>query len=153
MQSMIAGFVISRSGVQVSAPAPCRINHLQRLARICISGAVVVFVLLSSPAYAQERAPGRDLILPSAVFIGLHAADVHSTHLAISSGNGHEGNPFMRMSTGKQAAVKAGVTVGTVFLLSKLHAKHPKTAQVTFWIVNAVMVGIVQHNYRIAGRR
>jgi hypothetical protein len=90
--------------------------------------------------------------VPASAFAGLQAADLHSAHRAISSGAGREGNSLMQFSTGEQAAIKAAMTVGTIYLMSKKHAKRPRAATITLWVMNGIMARVVAHNYRVDRR-
>lgn len=136
--------VSGATGASGSLPQTC----LKILRRYL--GAILGASFLLMPAHAEAQRAG--LAIPASVFVTLQAADVHSTHQAITSGRGIEANPLMQFSTGEQAAIKAGVTVGVVYLMTKLHARKPKTAKAALWIMNGVMTAVVVQNYRIARR-
>lgn len=155
MESMTSEFVISRPPVQLRPPAPIQSTTYGRSVARVISSTVVAFVLLCAPEnlYAQESG-NAGFVIPASVFAGLQALDVHSTHRAITSGHGREGNPWMQFSTGEQAAIKAGVAAGVITAAALVHRKSPRAAKVTLWILNGAMVAVVANNYAIAsGRR
>lgn len=93
-------------------------------------------------------------VIPATLLATLQGLDVHSTHQALTSGYGREGNPWTDVSTGQLIAMKAAVTAGAVFLTAKIHKRHPKVATVTLYALSAVVGGVVVNNYQIAqGRR
>lgn len=118
----------------------------RRIGLGAIRGAILAAVLALTPSVVAAQG----LVIPATVFAGLQAADVHSTHHARSRGLGMEGNPFMDVPTGQQAAIKAGITAGVLTAAALLHRKHPRAAKVTLWILNGAMVAVVANNYHIA---
>jgi hypothetical protein len=76
--------------------------------------------------------------------------DLHSTHAALSSGKGAEGNPLLGSSWYQQAALKLPLTAGVVYLTTKLERQH----RILATVVNAALaigVGVIAgQNYRIA---
>jgi hypothetical protein len=108
--------------------------------------AFVVVIGIPAPAAAQSKS----LIISDAVFITAQAADMYSTHRALSSGHGREANPFMNVGTGGQIAIKTAATIGVIALSHKLHARHPKVAKTVLLMASAGMFTIAANNYRIA---
>jgi hypothetical protein len=118
---------------------------------------------LSPPAAtAQERLPvfppakRPAALVPLYVsFAGLEALDLQSTYRALHTPGARESNPVARTMVGNPAAftaVKLATTASFVLATEKLWKKH-RVAALTFATVgNAVMAGIVAHNYRVAGK-
>jgi hypothetical protein len=112
---------------------------------------LILFVLfVAAPAFAQERRSS--LVLPSVVFVGAQAADLHSTHQAIRNGQGVEGNRVMAGSNANRIALKSAITVATVYAAQKIHKRHPRVAKVFLYGGAAAMFGLAAHNYRVAHR-
>ena len=85
-----------------------------------------------------------------AAVIATQALDLHSTHAALSSGKGVEGNPLLGSSWYQQAALKLPLTAGVVYLTTKLERQHRILATVMNAAL-AVGVGVIAaQNYRIA---
>lgn len=149
---MPEGFVISRSPVQVWSPAPIPSTTYGRSAGTAISCLVVTCVLLIAPerAFAEDRG---GLVIPASVFATAQALDVHSTYVARLSGKGVEGNAWMDVSTGKQIAIKAGVTTAMIAAAHVVHRRHPVVAKVMLYGGAAAVGFIASHNYRIATSR
>ena len=82
--------------------------------------------------------------------VATQVLDLHSTHTALSSGNGVEGNPLLGSSWYQQAALKLPLTAGVVYLTTKLERQH----RILATVVNAALavgVGVIAgQNYRIA---
>lgn len=95
------------------------------------------------------------LLIPAVVFGALQAADLGSTYYGIDTGRAREANGVMApILQNKPAAIalKAGVTVGTIYLASRVGRKHPTAAKVLLWSLNGVMAGVVAHNVQVIRR-
>lgn len=99
-------------------------------------------------AFADEGG----LKLPATVFLASQAFDLHSTHMALSSGNGREGNPLMNVSTGGQIAIKAATATAMLFLARSLSREHPKLVKGLLFAGSAVTFTVAAHNYGMARR-
>ena len=85
--------------------------------------------------------------------VAAQVADVHSTHLAIASGAGREGNPLMPESWWAQGLVKAATTAGIVWLGTTLEVKGHRTLARVLQASSAALVAVAAaHNYRLAHR-
>ena len=86
-----------------------------------------------------------------AAVVATQVLDLHSTHAALSSGKGVEGNPLRGSTWYQQAALKLPLTAGVVYLTTKLERHN----RILATVVNAALatgVGIIAgQNYRIAG--
>ena len=108
---------------------------------------VVLLVLftLSTRAFAADKT---EMSLMSAIAVG-NLADLVTTHLALGSGHGVEGNAIM--SGPQMNAVKAAATVGQMYLVHKLwSAGHKRTALLTAISIGATYGVLATHNYSIA---
>jgi len=92
------------------------------------------------------------LVIPSIVFATAQGLDVWTTHRAIASGNGREANPAMDVGTGGQIAIKAGATVGIVWLAHKVGRKHPRLAKGLLYGLSGIVAGVAMRNESIARR-
>ena len=85
-----------------------------------------------------------------AAVVATQVMDLHSTHVALASGKGVEGNPLLGSTWYQQAALKLPLTAGVVYLTTKLERQH----RVLATVLNAALaagVGIIAgQNYRIA---
>ena len=81
-------------------------------------------------------------------FVALQAADIITTTRALNRG-GVEANPFARGYASSPAAmigVKAGVTIGTIFITEKLRKEHPVQASLMLVTINAMLTAVVINN-------
>ena len=122
---------------------------------------VVAFVVLPALALAEEpeepeepaRRPAKVLTLG---IISAHAFDAIATELYFSDvacRKCHEANPLARPFVGHPASLVAYKTAGVAFqiwLVHKLHRRHPTAAKVLGWIniVGPTTIGVVN----LAGR-
>jgi hypothetical protein len=104
-------------------------------------------------AAEPSRPPRLGVVLPLyASFAALQALDAYSTTRALRSG-GVERNPLLGDLADRPAAlyaVKAGVTVSTIFLTEKLRVKHRVGAIVLMAALDSFYATVVVHNYRVA---
>ena len=126
-------------------------------ARRCLAAIVVVFLMQAAPAWAADPQSGRPpALVPLYVsFVGLQALDVHSTITAVNDG-AQEGNPLVRGTLDNPAglfALKAGATVGVVFLTEKLWKRNRTAAVLAMIGVNSAYLTIAARNYRVGQRR
>jgi len=101
------------------------------------------------PAPRPRPAP---LVPMYAAFATLQALDYHSTTRALSSGTAVEANPFVRPIADHPAgfiALKAGATVGMVWITERMWKQHPVQAVVFMAAANSAMALVVAHNYRL----
>jgi hypothetical protein len=109
---------------------------------------------------ATSRVPGiygdtaRPVLLRplEAGFVGLQVLDLTSTRAALRTPGAYESNPIMQSPAGA-VALKAGVSAALVLVMERWSKRHPRAAVVTLGAIDAAYVGLVAHNYRIAGRR
>lgn len=148
-------FVISRSRVQVTSPAPTLFprNTVRSSLRLwgMIFAALWGLLCIPSPARAQSRG----LVIPAVTLSALEAGDIVTTVRALESGRGREGNGLMApIVTNKTAmiATKVGVTALTIWIAARLHREHPKIAKVALWSINGVMAGVVANNLAVTRR-
>ena len=116
---------------------------------------LAVFVLLPAVAGAEEPASRPSKVLTVGI-ISAHAFDAISTELYFSDvacRKCHEGNPLARPFVGHPASLVAYKSAGVavqLWLVHKLHRRHPTAAKVLSWIniVGATTVGVAN----LAGR-
>jgi len=111
---------------------------------------VAVLVAVAGPVRAQE--PGArsaiSLRLLQVSFVGLQAADLHSSFRAVDSGTCAEANPLMT-NRASALVLKAGVSVAVLAATRKWATKHPKAARITLAALDGAYAAIVVNNYRI----
>lgn len=128
-----------------------RFRHTGAFARISdvVRKTTVAVLLLAAPAQAQPTG----LVLPSIVLGSFQAADVVTTHRARSSGHGVEANPWMRGGIGQQIVIKAGATLGAIYLCRQLEKReHPRLAKALLYVGAAAIGAVAIQNERIARR-
>jgi len=82
--------------------------------------------------------------------VGAQIADLHSTHQAIVSGAGREGNPVMGSSWIRQTAIKVPVTVWALWAIKDLEDHgHPKAARLFGAAVATAIALVANHNYQL----
>lgn len=104
------------------------------------------------PAPVAPRRPAA-LVGLYASFVALQVGDMVTTSKALNNG-GVEANPLMKGLTsnkGAMMAVKAGASLGTIYLTEKLWKKNRVAAIATMVIMNGAYAAIVANNARIAG--
>jgi hypothetical protein len=87
-------------------------------------------------------------------FAAVQGLDFHSTYHGIERG-GREANPLLGGVVGSPAAfaaVKAGATVGTIYLAEKLWKRNRKAAIITMIGANIAYGAIASHNYSVRRR-
>lgn len=87
-----------------------------------------------------------------ASFVALQIGDAVTTFSALGNG-GVEANPLMKGATsnkGAMFAVKAGTSLGTIYLTEKLWKKNRAAAIASMVVMNGAYVAIVAHNAKIA---
>ena len=90
------------------------------------------------------------LKISGAILISMQTADLHSTHRALSSGAGVEGNPIMQGTTAKRIAFKVGATVPILALADHLQRQGKRrTARVLLYSASAVIGTVAARNYQI----
>ena len=121
-----------------------------------IADAVVAATQISQqtilPAPVAPRRPAVLVGLYTS-FVALQIGDAVSTFKALENG-GVEANPAMKGLTsnkGAMFAMKAGASLGTIYLAEKLWKKNRTAAIVTMVVMNGAYAAIVAHNARIAG--
>ncbi|RPJ56910.1 MAG: hypothetical protein EHM24_27430 [Acidobacteria bacterium] len=102
-------------------------------------------------------APGRPapLVPLYVTFAALQVADVASTGRALEAG-GREANPIVRGFANNSAAmlaVKAGATVGTIYLSERLWKKNRAAAVLLMTALNGAYAAVAAHNYRHSEQR
>jgi hypothetical protein len=103
------------------------------------------------PAPVAQRRPAA-LVGLYASFVALQIGDMVTTSKALDNG-GVEANPMMKGLTsnkGAMMAVKAGASLGTIYLSEKLWKKNRPAAIATMIIMNGAYAAIVANNARIA---
>ncbi len=111
---------------------------------------VAVLVAMAGLVRAQE--PGA----PSAIslrmlqvsFVGLQAADLHSTFRAVDNGTSAEANPLMT-NRASALVLKVGVSVAVLAATHRWAKKHPKAARITLAALDGAYAAIVVNNCRI----
>ena len=98
---------------------------------------------------------GRGVLIPLyASFVVLQALDAHSTLLAVSRG-AKETNPIAAPFVEHPAALvafKAGMTVGTLYMVERVRRHSRVGAIVLTAAFNSAYATVVANNYRIAAR-
>lgn len=98
------------------------------------------------PSLAQAE----PLKISGAILISMQAADLHSTHRAINSGAGVEGNWIMQGSTTKRIALKVAATVPILALADHLQRQgQRRTARVLLYSASAVIGTVAARNYQM----
>ncbi len=110
--------------------------------------ALLALLVTASVASAQEAKHDPAFTLGMAAYTAGTIADVASTHAAIQSGYGKEGNPIM---TGGAVRIAAGAGIG--LLLVKAHRTHPKAATIASFALGSLWLMMAAHNAQIAGGR
>jgi Domain of unknown function (DUF5658) len=104
---------------------------------------------------AGPRREGRGVLIPLYVsFVALQALDVHSTLLAVDRG-AKETNPIAAPFVEHPPALiafKAGMTVGTLYLVERVRRHSRVGAIVLTAAFNSAYATVVANNYRIAAR-
>ena len=105
---------------------------------------------------ARVPALNRPLALPAlyASFAVLQMLDARSTLGAVGAG-GRELNPVLRTTASNAPlmySVKAGVTVGTIYLSERLWKKNRTASIIMMVAINGAYVAIVSHNTRGRGK-
>lgn len=103
------------------------------------------------PTPAAPRRPAA-LVGLYASFVALQVGDMVTTSKALDNG-AVEANPLMKgltSSKGAMIAVKAGASLGTIYLSEKLWKKNRTAAIATMVIMNGAYAAIVANNARIA---
>jgi hypothetical protein len=104
---------------------------------------------------AAPRHEGRGVLIPLYVsFVALQALDVHSTLLAVDRG-AKETNPLAAPFVEHPPALiafKAGMTVGTLYLVERVRRHSRVGAIVLTAAFNSAYATVVANNYRIAAR-
>ena len=120
-----------------------------RLLRVTVL-ALMLGILSLSPIFI-EAAHCEPLIISQAAFAGVQIADLHSTHQAVNSGRGREGNPLMGTGSDAQAIlIKSGITATAIFTAHHLNKQHPVLARVMLYSMTAVIAGVSYRNYRLS---
>ena len=86
-------------------------------------------------------------------YVGLQAADVATTTVALRNGRGREGNPLLRDvadSPARLIAVKAATTVATIYTVERLRERHPMAATITLIAINAMLAAVTVNNINVA---
>jgi hypothetical protein len=83
--------------------------------------------------------------------VGLQSLDVWST-VGARHGGAREVNPVMSGGYGTAAAIKTGLTVGTLVATRAMAKKNRKAAVITMWVINGVTAAVVANNVRNARR-
>lgn len=81
--------------------------------------------------------------------VGAQSADLVSTHGAESRG-AVEANPFMRVSWPARIVLKSAATATVLYLTEQIGREHQVVAKTLLTTINAVLVGVVVSNLRIA---
>ena len=105
-------------------------------------------------AWAREErklSSSKTLNALQASYAGLQGLDVWSTFAARTNG-AREVNPVMAGSYGKSAAIKAGLSLGTIVATRAMAKKNRKAAVVTMWVINGGTAAVVANNVRNARR-
>jgi hypothetical protein len=104
---------------------------------------------------SRTQKPGersRGILVPLyASFAALQALDAHSTIRALNAG-ATEANPLVGGIAHKPvalAAVKAGLTASTIYLVEKVRVRSRRAAIALMAVLNSAYVAIVAHNYRV----
>ena len=97
----------------------------------------------------------RPALLPALYgsYIGLQALDIHSTHAALTTGAGREGNPLLTGVAHNSAgliALKAASTAAVIWGSEKLRKKNRAAAVLLMVGVNTATAVVVARNYRVA---
>jgi uncharacterized protein DUF5658 len=104
-------------------------------------------------AGTAARGQGRGVLVPLYVsFVALQALDTHSTLLAVSRG-AKETNPIAAPFVEHPArlvAFKAGMTVGTLYLIERVRRHSRVGAIVLTAAINSAYATVVVNNYRVA---
>lgn len=118
-------------------------------ARVVVSALLLLIWALtgacaSKPAYRTAQV----------AWIGVNAADYHSTRRALESGAGREGNPLIPENPWGLLAVKAASTITVLLLADELADRQKRTVATVLLTAASVAIGIIAaHNYQIGGRR
>lgn len=100
--------------------------------------------------------PKRPAALPALYvsFAALQMADFYTTTSGLKNG-ASEANPLMAPfggNTGAMLALKAGTTVGTIYLAERLWRRNRVAAIVVMAAVNGATAAVAAHNTRALGR-
>ena len=76
------------------------------------------------------------------------AADLWTTHQALASGRGAEGNPVMAGSDAKRIVIKAVITTVVLYAAAKLETRHPRTGRVLLYTLSGVVGAVAVRNAR-----
>jgi hypothetical protein len=114
---------------------------------------VALLVAVAVPLHAQEDRPplATALRVLQVSFVGLQAADLHSTFRAVDNGTSTEVNPLM-VNRGSAVALKACVSVAMWAATYEWAKKHPKAARITLAAMNGAYAALVVNNYRVGSR-
>jgi hypothetical protein len=85
-------------------------------------------------------------------YAALQATDITTTLVGLSRG-GYEANPFVRGIADKPAAliaVTVGTSVGTYFLIERLHKQKPMAAAITLAAINSTLAVVAVSNIKAA---
>jgi Domain of unknown function (DUF5658) len=116
-----------------------------------ISDALLEDGIVSPAPSRPDTPPPRATLALYSSFGVLQALDVHSTHRALGRG-GREANPIMGTMAGSpmlMAGVKAGATVGIIYLSEKLRKRNRTAAMVVMVALNSTYAVVVSRNYAI----
>ena len=124
------------------------VNDAERFfARFMMGGAVVFAVIAFSIGCASSGAT-RSL---QAGVVTAQSLDLHSTHTAIQSGRGREGNPVMPSKWWQQAAIKVPTTLGLLWATTQAEERgHPVLARLVLGVAAGTLAVISARNYQIA---
>ena len=107
--------------------------------------------IAARPAAAQSPRPAA--LIPLYISFGaLQGFDIHSTMKAEAAG-GREANPILGAagsSTLSLVLTKSAATAGVVFGTERLARKHPKSAVLLMFGLNAALTAVVAHNYALS---
>lgn len=106
-------------------------------------------------APAANRPPRAGIGLrPYVVMVGGNAADLTTTHAALETGRGHEGNPaWRRRDIGTLTVAKIGGVAALAVVMRTLETHgHPRAAKILGYVDGALTFGVAAHNGRIAWR-
>lgn len=115
-----------------------------------IAALAFLLALSVSPAEAQER--DRIFDAGQIAFAVGQSLDTATTLSALQRG-GRETNPLLAPFASQPAsliAVKAASTVGTLYLLRKLHGYSPRTARIVTWSLAGTLTAVAVRNARVS---
>lgn len=111
--------------------------------RLDLSSSAIVVVLAFLVAGCAVR-PLQVAVVATA------AADLHSTHLAVSREHGREANPFMDTSTTGQILRKAAATTLVLWASEALRDEHEGLAKALLGTAAVIWGAVAARNYAIA---